>query len=114
MSEALLNRLLRPTHTAPAQAALSRREYRISYPTAPWRVEVVEEIAERESPRFHHRSVDGGLLHLRDGARGTAPDVVVIEKRFAGLTWSVTQGGELYLFYTTHQPDKGNFVPHPG
>jgi hypothetical protein len=81
--------------------------YRITYPTATWRVEVVEELGDYESPRLKHLAIDGCLLHLRDGPRGTAPDAVVIEKQIAGLTWGVTRGGELYLFYTLYLPDKG-------
>ena len=81
--------------------------YLITYPTAAWRVAVVEELEGYESPRLYHRAIDGCLLHLRDGPRGTAPDAVVIEQQYAGLTWGVTRGGELYVFYTLYQPDKG-------
>lgn len=81
--------------------------YRITYPTAAWRVEGVEELEGYESPRLKYLAIDDCLLHLRDGPRGTAPDAVVIEQQIAGLTWGVTRGGELYVFYTLYQPDKG-------
>jgi hypothetical protein len=102
---------IRPTsQIIVADAYTGAYHYRFTYPTEEWSVEMTKWPGGSDAPELVHRTIENCRMRLRDGARDSSSDQIVVEKPFAGIPWFIVHEPQYYpndFTYVLPQPDKG-------